>query len=492
VQQIVNAATSSTAASSSLNPSNFGQSITLGAVVSITFGGTPTGAVTWSDASAALGTAALSANGSAQLAISTLSVGAHSITATYSGDSSFSASASGALTQTVSRAPTTNLVTSSLNPSGYGQGVTFTATVQNSVGGTDTGSVNFFDGSVQIGSAVLSANVARFTTSSLSAGSHSISTVYGGDSNFAGSTSAAFTQSVNAVSTSTVLASSLNPSVFSQGVTFTATVQNSIAGTATGNVSFLDNGVQIGSAVLSGNAARFSTSALNAGSHSISAVYGGDSNFSGSTSVTFTQAVNAASTSTVLASSLNPSSAGQAVTFTASVSSSVAGAHAGSVSFYIDGSSSRAGVAPVSGGIAQFSTSTLEGGNHAVTATFVSSNPNFLGSGSSAFTQTVADFRTSVSPSSLTVTRPHSGTYTLTITPVFGFSGTVTVSCGGAPANTSCSVTPSQITLNGSAPVQVAVKIATSGSARTGTYSLRLAARSSSISHTVTAQLILK
>lgn len=490
--QTVNQASTTTAISSNVNPSSFGQTTSLSASVQSAFGGTATGTLTFFDGATVLGTVALSSN-SAQLPVSSLSVGTHSLTAKYSGDATLVTSTSPSVQQIVNAATSTTAASSSLNPSNFGQSVTLGAVVSTSSGGTPTGSVTWSDGSAALGTAALSANgSAQLAISTLSVGAHSITAAYSGDPSFSASVSGALTQAVSHAPTTNLVTSSLNPSGYGQGVTFTATVQNSVGGTETGSVNFFDGGVQIGSAVLSGNVARFTTSSLNAGSHSISAVYGGDSNFSGSTSATVTQSVNAASTSTVLASSLNPSSAGQAVTFTASVSSSVAGTQAGSVSLYIDGSSSRAGVASVSGGIAQFSTSTLEGGNHTVTATFVSSNPNFLGSGSSAFTQTVADFRTSVSPSSLTVTRPHSGTYTLTITPVFGFSGRVTVSCSGAPANTSCSVTPSQVTLNGSASVQVAVKIATSGSARTGTYSLRLAASSSSISHTVTAQLILK
>src|SRR5205823_3974672 len=128
-------------------------------------------------------------------------------------------------------------------------------------------------------------------------------------------------------------------------VTFTATVTGS-GGTPTGTVQFAVDGTNTGSPMnvtTSGGVttASFSTNMLTvAGSpHTISASYSGDPNFAGS-SGSVSETVNKANTSTVLNSSLNPSSAGQPVTFTATVSPVPpgAGAPGGSVQFAIDGS----------------------------------------------------------------------------------------------------------------------------------------------------------
>src|SRR5260370_41831549 len=85
-----------------------------------------------------------------------------------------------------------------MNPAVFGQLVTFTATVNvNSPGaGTPTGTVNFFDGITLLGPGTLSGGVATFSTSALAVGSHSITAVYGGDSDFYGNTSGAITQNV--------------------------------------------------------------------------------------------------------------------------------------------------------------------------------------------------------------------------------------------------------------------------------------------------------
>jgi YVTN family beta-propeller protein len=93
---------------------------------------------------------------------------------------------------------TTTAVAPSINPAVLGQSVTFTATVTSTSPGTPTGTVTFFDGATELGTGTLNASaMATFTTSSLALGSHSITGVYGGDSNFTGSTSVAFTENIN-------------------------------------------------------------------------------------------------------------------------------------------------------------------------------------------------------------------------------------------------------------------------------------------------------
>src|SRR6266404_8197091 len=88
-------------------------------------------------------------------------------------------------------------LTSSLNPSALGQAVTFTATVKPATGsGAPTGTVTFNDGASVLGTGTLSGATATFTTSGLTGGTHSITAIYGGDANFANSTSPGLTQTV--------------------------------------------------------------------------------------------------------------------------------------------------------------------------------------------------------------------------------------------------------------------------------------------------------
>ena len=367
-----------TAVSSSLPTSTFGQSVTLTASVSPS---TATGSVQFFDGGSSLGTVALS-GGSASLTTSTLTVGSHAITASYSGDATFAGSTSSAVTQTVNRASTATALTSSLDPSVFGQQVTFTATVSPFSG--PTGTVQFFDGVNPLGTVALSGGSASFVTSTLAVGTHFITATYNGDTNFGSSTSSSLTQTVSAstINTTTALTSSLNPSVYGQQVTFSATVSPSSG--ATGTVTFMDGASILGASGLNASGvATFSTSTLGVGLHSITAQYAGDGSHTGSTSPALSQTVNKAPTTTTLTSSSNPSKSGGAVTFTATVSPSTA---TGTIQFF-DGST-LLGTAALSSGHASLSTSSLAGGRHSITAVY-SGDARFAASTSAVLTQNV-------------------------------------------------------------------------------------------------------
>ena len=129
------------------------------------------------------------------------SAGTYDWVVTYSGDANNAgaSAACGSANESVAVTPaaTQAMLVSSLNPAVAGQAVTFTATV---AGTNPTGTVSFMDGSSRLGTGTLGAGgAATFTTSSLSAASHSITAVYGGDANNAGSTSNAVTEVVNAL-----------------------------------------------------------------------------------------------------------------------------------------------------------------------------------------------------------------------------------------------------------------------------------------------------
>jgi hypothetical protein len=105
----------------------------------------------------------------------------------------YAGSATGTLV--ISQLPSATTVSSSANPVLAQTAITFTATVSAALG-TPTGAVTFLDGTTALGQGALTGLVATLSTSSLAAGSHAITAVYGGDTNFAASTSSVLTQSV--------------------------------------------------------------------------------------------------------------------------------------------------------------------------------------------------------------------------------------------------------------------------------------------------------
>jgi hypothetical protein len=112
------------------------------------------------------------------------------------------------------------------------------------------------------------------------------------------------------------MASSLNPSIYQNSVTFTATVPSG----ATGTIAFMDAATTLGTVPISGNTATFSISTLVTSTHSITAVYSGDINFLSSTSAAVAQVVNKAPTvESVFATPPTGLTVGSSVTFTALV-----------------------------------------------------------------------------------------------------------------------------------------------------------------------------
>lgn len=183
---------------SSLNPSNFGQNVTLRATVPTT---SPTGSVRFMDGTTLLGTQALS-GGTATLTIGSLTAATHSLTAVYSGDASNMGSTSTALIQTVfqTRTPSSISFAISSGPLIYGQSVMLTATVSPAAA---TGIVTFYDGVNFLGTAPVSGGQAQLKITLTATGRQSIQARYDGDSNYAPSLSAALPRVVNAVSANT-------------------------------------------------------------------------------------------------------------------------------------------------------------------------------------------------------------------------------------------------------------------------------------------------
>jgi hypothetical protein len=352
-------------------PSILGQPVTFTVQVTPAQQPAPTGYIVVGDLNdlTLLATEPLGANGQATFSSSRLAPGKNSLYAAYLGDRNHLPSYTGNPLVWTEYASTTTTLASGTGSSVYGQPVVFTATVASSISNV-TGPVSFFANGALIGTATLTkTGSATLTVATLAvAANQSITASYGGDGSHAPSTSSAVEQTVaqDATTTSSLTSSFSTPGVGAQ-VTYTVSVMPNTpgGGTPTGTVIFQDTSTTPPTTVTGtlGNGTASSAPTASAtftfqaqGSHPITAVYGGDADFTGSTAPPFTQAVQATGNEPVTVTlSLAPGSPssfvfGQPVTLTATVTGSGPTPPTGTVTFYDtvgDPMTTALGVGPV-------------------------------------------------------------------------------------------------------------------------------------------------
>jgi hypothetical protein len=336
------------------------------------------------------------------------------------------------------------LLSSSPNPVDSAAQVTFTATATGANGSVPTGTVTFAADGNSLGQSTLNANgVAVFPSSGLAVGAHTITATYNGDAKNPAAKSLPLIETVinttNGTATSATLSSDANPSPLGP-VILTAHV---FGNNPTNTVTFLDGAVPIGSQPLAGSSGQavFYAFALQAGQHSLTALYSGDANNESSTSPVFLQ-VMTATTAALLGSSAPIAFAGDSVTFTATVQSSSTNTPTGTVTFK-DGTTSLATQALRSGS-ASFTSSTMAVGSHDIVASYSgdtfdsASTSKTLGEKLNA-----ASFTFATSPSSQTISSGDTANYKLTVTPSGTYTSEISFSCAFSPASSAtCSASP--------------------------------------------------
>ena len=355
---------------------------------------------------------------------------------------------------------TTVVVTSSLNPSPFGQSVTFTATVTTGAGtGALDGTITFSvdgtpEGPFQVTAQGTTAT-AQYTPSTLTVGVHNITATYTDTdgAHLDSPTSPVLVQTV-IQGTSVALVSSQNPSMLGQSVTFTATVTAGSVPISNGTVTFMDGSTILQTVTLFANGtATYTTASLPNGLHVITAAYNGDPQLQiqPSASNPVNQQVVVPSTVT-LTSSLNPSTIGIAVTFTATVTSQSTQAPTGVVNF-LNGAQQIGTVNLSAAGQAVLTIPSLPAGTDSITAVYAGDNFNSSGT-SKAFAQVVkqAATATAVSATPNPAIAGGSTALTATITVTQGVStptGTVTFTSGATNLGTA------NVGVNGTAAVNV-------------------------------------
>jgi len=425
-------------------------------------GAVPTGTVTFSIDGVVVGTpVTVDATGTATYAVNapTYAVGTHTLSAVYSGDATYSPlTLAGTLTVTLLPSQTyiTNVVTPIIYGDIIGNIAKGFATPLNpsDTALLDGGTLSFYINGQVVCTLPFITGITQTcpptTGAGYPVGAYALSSSYSGNQFYLPSTSPYYTVVVLPSDTQGTLVSSANPATLGQNVTLTATFSAPFA-TPIGSVSFFDGTTLLGSGNFNASGVvTLTTSTLALGPHNITAIYAGTPNFKPSTTPVLVQVIapRPVATTTILTSSVNPSSVGQSVTFTALVSSGTpvgTALPAPSVSFTVDGVAA-ATVQLSSQNTASFTTSSLTAGSHTIVATY-SGGPDSVGDVFSPsfgnLVQTVnvvvpGSFTLTITPNPISVPIGNYANVLVTVTALNGFAQPVALSCANLPREATC------------------------------------------------------
>jgi hypothetical protein len=140
----------------------------------------------------------------------------------------------------------------------------------------------------------------------------------------------------------------------------------------------------------------------------------------------------------------------------------------------------------------------LTAGARTIKASY-SGDANVLGSISAGVTETARDFTLAVSPASETIPPGHTASYSLALTPLAGLSGSVSLGCAGGPPNSTCTISPSSVSLQGNGSAKAGVSVFTPKNVNHGTFTLTFAGTFGSgnpatggLTHTTSVSLTVK
>jgi subtilase family serine protease len=473
-----------------------GQSIS--AVVTLTVGtpaaGTvnPAGVVTLNvDGGQQSYTAALSTTGGVTTASfasvlmpasSTLST--HTLQAVYATSTNYSGSTSPQVTITMAKSATaTTVIPPTLTPTAGGSiSVTVNVTTSNPVTALPSGTVTLTEDGVTVGTGTLtpgSPSVASIALNLVSAGTHLLAAAYSGDSSYSASNSS--TVSISAAQGASVTTVTASPATLTAGKTetLTATVApvsaaSGVTYTLTGTVRFYDGSTLLGAVPVSNNTAVLSGISLaNNVSHTITAVYSGDTNWIGSTSAPLPLSATTLPDYVVLTANYAVAPPGVAVVLTATVTpATVSTSEAnptGTVNFYIGttliGQAALAAVTGSNSSVATLTTQTLPAGPDSIYAVY-QGDSYYDAATSNNLSIVVEDFTITASASNpatnLTIVKGSSGSATFNIAGEGGFNSLIQVVCAVASQDDmTCTASPQQVTPPGT--VTFVVQTFTSG-----------------------------
>ncbi len=365
--------TPSVSLSSTPNPSDIGEAFTITATVSGT-SGTPTGSITFNNGESNVSTVTLDGNAQATYSSSSYSVGTHSFTASYSGDSAFNAASSSSLTQTIELPPNNNPVANA----GSDQSVVVGEII--SLNGTftdaDGSDIHSFAWDLSYnGENFVASRTSQNTTTSFSTpGTYTI--IFKVTDQRNGSDQDSMTVTVTkAEVVATITSHTPNPAETDQTITLTATFvpDSPGGGTVTGTARWYEGESYLGESIVSSGSSSFQTSFDTAGTYeNVFVYYLGDTSYQSANSANITQVVEVPKEPVTvhLTASMNPAIEGETIQFRAFMEpSSSSAAATGDVKFY-NGSTLIGTDAPDADSEAFLYRSNLPIGTHSITAVF--------------------------------------------------------------------------------------------------------------------------
>lgn len=358
------------------NPVNAGSAVTLSVTVSASpVGTTPTGTVTFTSNGTNLGTVSL-VGGVATYSTSSLPAGTDTLGCVYSGDSNYSSTNCQTVTLTVNSGttPTSITLTSGANPVAPYTTVSFTATLTSNGQSIANDVVALSIDGVAFSSKSTNAQgiVVFPVQGGLAPGQHTMTVTSSIQGTYASST-ASLTETVNQATSNSWL--TVTPTTASAGsaVTLGAAVSGSLSDpvdgttlTPTGTVTFSSNGATLSTVTLTNGTASYTSSALPAGTDTITCTYSGDGNFAPSNCNSISVTINAVVPTITISSSANPSAAFSPITFTATLLGGSTPLSSDSVTLSIDGTAVGTKTTSAQGTVS-FTDSGLSAGQHTVT-----------------------------------------------------------------------------------------------------------------------------
>ena len=333
-------------------------------------------------------------------------------------------------------------------------------------GGTYTGTpaptaaVQFLEGTTVVGTGTLGGNgtIASVTLPGVRPGTHTYTAQYPGDATYTNPLAfGSVTVTVVGVPTTTAVVAS-GSLVYGASTTVQATVTPTGGGTPTGTVQFLDGTTVLGTQPVANGRATLTATSLQGGTHTLSAVYQGDTTYATSTGIAAPTVIAPAASGTSVTASTTAINPGASTNFDLRTIAGVTGASLPTGSVTVFDGTTNVGAGPVVAGKAAITVTLQSLGSHTLTVQY-SGESNYAGSSATAAIGVVAPFAVTATATTVSLAAGGISNTPIQVLPGGGFSGSATMTCSSPVIYVTCAVAPTTVTVSGGVAGQAVVII---------------------------------